>query len=83
MKRKIKEYAYSSPVWTAIETALIAVLLFSLPSVIKAGETAEFILHIICRVMAVVFAVFVAKACDFKLFAKIKISVSEMISALV
>lgn len=78
MKRKIKDYAYSSPVWTAVETALIAVLLFSLLSVIKAGETTEFILHIICHVMSVVFAVFVAKACDFKLFAKIKISVSEI-----
>ena len=41
--------------WTAIETALIAVILFSLPDVIKAGDTAGFILHIICRALAVIF----------------------------
>lgn len=78
MKTKIKEYAYSSPIWTAVETALVAVLLFSLPSVIKAEETLEFIVHIICRALAVVFAVLFAKIYGFKLFSRVKISVSEI-----
>ena len=78
MKTKIREYAYTSPIWTAIESALIAVVLFSLPNVIKFGETAEFILSVICRAVAVAFAVYCVKACGFKLFKKPKISVSEI-----
>ena len=78
MKSGIRDYAYSSPLWMAIETALIAVVLFSLPSVVKLGATAEFVLHIVCRAGAAVFAVISVKACDFKLFAKKKISVSEI-----
>ena len=78
MKTRLKEFAYSSPMWTAIEIALFAVILFSLPNALKLGETAEFILHIICRALAVICAFVLAKILNFKLFTKTKISLAEI-----
>ena len=78
MKQKIRDSAYSSPILTAIEAALFAVVLFSLPNLFKIGETAAFVLHVVCRAAVIFCAVFAAKSCGFKLFVNKKISVSEI-----
>ena len=75
MLEKVRKSAYSSPLYTAILVALFAVVLFSFPNLFEIGETAAFILHIVCRVLAVFFAVLMAKACGFKFFAKPKFTV--------
>ena len=77
MKTKIKEYATASPFSAAVEIALIAVLLFSLPNLTKTGETATLVLHVVFRTAAVVLSVLISVSCGFKFFAKVRVSISE------
>ncbi len=72
MKDKIRESAFSSPLMTAIAVSLFSVAAFSLSNVYDFGETAKFVIDIVCRALAVFFVAYSAKACGFKMFVKPK-----------
>ena len=76
---KIKEYCYSSPLYSAIVVALAAVALFSLPNAIGLGENAMFALNAVARVLVAVLAIVCAKACGFSLFGARKTAFSETV----
>ena len=72
IKEIIKERAFSSPVLSAISASLFAVVIFSVPSLFVpiVSEGGLFALNIVCRTVAFLLALFLARACGFKLFNK-------------
>ena len=79
MRERIKERAFSSPILSAISASLFAVVIFSVPSLFDAQKNVLFFLNIVCRTVAAVLALVLARICGFKMFNKPKTTVSAIL----